>query len=53
MNDASTWRDAATGTATGQLTAIDLPQTKARYLRVVSTGSAGNWWSIADSRLYD
>jgi len=52
-NDASTWRDAATGTGTGQLTAIDLPQTKARYLRVVSTGSAGNWWSIADIRLYD
>jgi glucosylceramidase len=25
---------------------------KARYLRISSTGNAGNWWSIADIRLY-
>jgi glucosylceramidase len=52
-NDANRWRTLASGTGTGQLTTIDVPRTHARYLRVVSTGSAGNWWSVADTRLYD
>ena len=52
-NDASGWRTLASGTGTGQLTTIDVPRTHARYLRVVSTGSADNWWSVADLRLYD
>jgi glucosylceramidase len=29
-----------------------VPRAKARYLRVTSTASAANWWSIADLRLY-
>jgi glucosylceramidase len=52
-DDATTWRTLAAGTGTSQLTNIDLPHTKARYLRVTSTGTAGNWWSIADLRLYN
>jgi glucosylceramidase len=52
-DNASTWRSLAGGTGTGQLTTVDLPQTRARYLRIESTGSADNWWSIADVRLYD
>ncbi len=52
-NDASRWRTLAAGTGTGQLTTIDVPRTHARYLRLVSTGSAPNWWSVADLRLYD
>ncbi|HEY7102770.1 MAG TPA: glycoside hydrolase family 30 beta sandwich domain-containing protein [Mycobacteriales bacterium] len=52
-NDAAGWRTLASGTGTGQLTAIDVPRTHARYLRVVSTGSSGSWWSVADLRLYD
>ncbi len=52
-NDASGWRTLASGTGTGQLTTIDVPRTHARYLRVVSTGSADSWWSVADLRLYD
>ena len=52
-SDASGWRTLASGTGTGQLTTIDVPRTHARYLRVVSTGSADNWWSVADLRLYD
>ena len=52
-NDAGGWRTLASGTGTGQLTTIDVPRTHARYLRVVSTGSADNWWSVADLRLYD
>jgi len=30
-----------------------MQRTRARYLRITSTASAGNWWSIADIRLYD
>ncbi len=52
-DDASRWRTLASGTGTGQLTTIDVPRTHARYLRVLSTGSADNWWSVADLRLYD
>jgi len=52
-DDAAGWRTLASGTGTGQLTIIDVPRSRARYLRVVSTGSAGTWWSVADLRLYD
>ena len=52
-DDGVRWRELARGTGTGQLTTIDVPRTRARYLRVASTGAAGNWWSIADVRLYD
>jgi glucosylceramidase len=47
------WRTVASGTGTGQLTTVDLPPTRDRYLRITNTGSAGNWWSIADVRLYN
>ena len=40
------------GAGTGQLTNVDLPPTTARYLRISTTDSVGNWWSIADIRLY-
>jgi glucosylceramidase len=35
------------------LTTIDLPPTRARHLRLTTTAAAGNWWSVADLRLYD
>ncbi|MEE4546354.1 discoidin domain-containing protein [Streptomyces sp. V4-01] len=52
-DDGAHWSDVASGTGTGQLTTADLhrPAT-ARYLRVTQTGTAGNWWSLADLRLY-
>ena len=50
--DGVTWIAAASGAGTGQLTNVDLPATTARYLRISSVGSAGNWWSISDIRLY-
>jgi glucosylceramidase len=52
--DAATWRTLATGTGSGsgQLTTVAVARTKARYLRVTSTGSSDNWWSIADLRLH-
>jgi glucosylceramidase len=50
--DGTTWRTVAEGAGTGQLTTVDVPRTKARYLRITSTGSSGSWWGIADLRLY-
>ena len=49
--DAS-WTVIGAGAGVGQLTNVDVAATNARYLRVSSTGSADNWWSIADVRLY-
>lgn len=49
--DGRTWRTIGSGTGTGQLTTVDT-RTTARYLRVTTTGDAGNWWSLADLRLY-
>jgi glucosylceramidase len=51
-DDATSWRTVASGAGTGQLTTVDLPLNRARYLRVTSTASAGNWWSVSDIRLY-
>ncbi|MEU4288335.1 discoidin domain-containing protein [Kribbella sp. NPDC026596] len=51
-NDGVHWRTVASGTSTSQLTTIDVRPVSARYLRITSTGSAGNWWSLADLRLY-
>ncbi len=50
--DGTTWRTAATGTGAGQLTNVDLPPTRARYLRITATAAGDSWWSIADLRLY-
>ncbi|GAB1513143.1 discoidin domain-containing protein [Actinophytocola sp. KF-1] len=52
-DDGTTWRTLATGTGVGQLTDVDVRRTSARYLRITATAAAGNWWSIADLRLYD
>ena len=52
-DDGVTWRSLATGAGVGQLTTIDVRRTSARYLRITSTGTASNWWSIADFRLYN
>ncbi|CAM4076436.1 discoidin domain-containing protein [Kibdelosporangium persicum] len=52
-DNGTTWRTLATGTGAGQLTNVDVRRTSARFLRVTATGAAGNWWSVADIRLYD
>jgi len=48
------WSDApaAAGAGGGQLTTIDVPATVARFLRVVQTATAPQWWSVADLRVY-
>jgi glucosylceramidase len=42
----------ATGAGSGQLTTIDFRATEARFLRVVQTATAPQWWSVADLRAY-
>lgn len=51
-NDGTSWRTVADGTSSSQLTTVDLSPTRARYIRVTQTGTAGNWWSLADLRIY-
>ncbi|ROP42380.1 discoidin domain-containing protein [Saccharothrix texasensis] len=51
-HDGVDWRTLAAGAGAGQATTVDLPRTRARYLRVSTTASAGDWWSVADVRLY-
>jgi glucosylceramidase len=42
----------ATGTGSGQITAISLDGRPVRYVRVTLTASSGSWWSVADVRAY-
>jgi len=46
------WRILASGLGDGQLTNVDVPRTRARYLRITATAQAGNWWNVSDVRLY-
>ena len=52
--DGNTWSatPAAAGTGAGQLTTIDIAPTAARYIRIVATATAPQWWSVADLRVY-
>ncbi|MFG1907108.1 discoidin domain-containing protein [Kribbella sp. NPDC048928] len=51
-NDGSHWKTVASGVSTGQLSTISVRPTHARFIRVTQTGSAANWWSLADLRVY-
>jgi glucosylceramidase len=50
--DGEHWSDGASGAGSGQLTAIDVPASPARYVRVTQTATAPQWWSVADLRIY-
>ena len=50
--DGAKWSTPVAGAGTGQLTTIELPHHPLRYVRVVQTGSAPQWWSVADVRAY-
>jgi O-glycosyl hydrolase len=53
-NDGTNWGTAiASGTGSSQLITVSFPIQTARYIRVVQTASAGNWWSIAEFNVYD
>lgn len=51
--DGVTWSAAVTGAGSGQLTRIALPHGAIHYLRIVQTGTAPQWWSVADLRVYN
>ncbi|MBC9823940.1 discoidin domain-containing protein [Terrabacter sp. MAHUQ-38] len=52
-SDGSGWTKVASIVADGQPTqAVTFPTQTARYLKVVNTGSAGSWWSIAELKVY-
>ena len=51
-DDGTTWRPLATGTSTGQLTNVNVPPTRARYVRITSNSTSGHWWTLADVCFY-
>jgi glucosylceramidase len=50
--DGNSWERLAAGAGQGQLTTIDIRTTEARFLRIVQTATAPQWWSVADLRVY-
>ena len=53
-SDGADWTKVASIVGDGQPTQVaSFPTQTARYLKVVNTGSAGNWWSIAEFNVYD
>lgn len=42
----------ASGEGHGQLTVIDLPATRSRYVRVTQTSTTAQSWAVADLRVY-
>jgi len=44
--DGTTLTQVASGSGSGQVLNIALPALSARYIRIVQTGTAANWWSI-------
>ena len=52
-SDGTNWTKVASIKADGQqIQAVSFPTQTARYIKVVNTGSAGNWWSIAEFNVY-
>ena len=52
-NDGATWGSAvATGTGTQAVITVTFPTQSARYIRIVQTGAASFWWSLAEINVY-
>ena len=52
-NSTSNWGTAiATGTSSSSPILVYFAQTTARYVKIVQTGTASNWWSIAELTMY-
>ena len=52
-SDGSTWGNpVATGAGTSALVTISLDPQVARYIRIIQTGTASSWWSIAELNVY-
>ncbi|REK75539.1 discoidin domain-containing protein [Paenibacillus paeoniae] len=53
-NDGTTWGSPlASGTGLGPVITVDLAPANARYIKIVQTGSASNWWSIREFNVYN
>jgi Malectin domain/F5/8 type C domain/Fibronectin type III domain len=50
--DLATLTQVATGTGTSALITVNLPQQNARFIKVVQTGTATNYWSIVEFNAY-
>ncbi len=51
--DNSTWTQVASGYGTNRVTQADFQGSKGgRYLRIVSNGTAAQWWSVAEIAIY-
>ena len=52
-SDGTTWGDpVATGTGTEALITVTFATQTSRYIRIVQTGTASYWWSIAEINVY-
>jgi hypothetical protein len=52
--DGSSWTKVSSIVADGQqIQLASFPTQTARYIKVISTGSSGNWWSIAEFNAYN
>ena len=52
-SDGNTWTEVASLAAGQPVEVASFATQTARYVKVLNTGSVGNWWSIAEFNLYD
>ena len=50
-DDGATWTKVATAVGSGQMVEVPFAAQTSRHLKLVQTGSAGNWWSIHELNL--
>lgn len=51
-DNGSNWRLITSGKGKKELTTIQFPPVKTRYVKIVQTGKGGNYWSIQELRIY-
>lgn len=51
-NDGANWGNAIVSGNGSQYTVIAFARQTARYIKIVQTGSAGNWWSVHELNVY-
>jgi hypothetical protein len=51
-DNGNNWRQVASGRGRKEMTTIELPPVVTRYVKIVQTGSGGNYWSIHEIQVY-
>ncbi|MNB92711.1 F5/8 type C domain protein [compost metagenome] len=51
-DDAQNWKRVVSGKGQLGMTRISFPQLKTRYIKILQTGSGGNYWSIQELQVY-